>query len=85
MAEPLTVNPEDDMTMEPVADCEYSGKPLHDGDDYGFAPEGIVWVCRTPAEEDTRLQEEFGWIGVDKGDTAGKYVPVAPITCEPGP
>ena len=56
------------MTTEPVADCECCGRPLHEGDDYDFIAEGIVWICRACVEvEEDRLREEFGWIGVWRG------------------
>ncbi len=72
--------------MQPIADCECCGKPLHEGDDFNFCPEGLVWVCRAcvDAEED-RLREEFGWIGVWRGDTAGKSNQDDTIPCEPVP
>ena len=70
--------------MESIAHCEACGKPLHEGDDYHFAPAGIVWVCRAcvDAEED-RLREEFGWIGVGRGDTTGEGGPDIKGACEP--
>jgi hypothetical protein len=72
--------------MEPIALCESCGKPLNEGDDYQFDKEGIVWVCRAcvDAEED-RLREEFGWIGVWRGDIAKRSDRDATTTCEPGP
>jgi hypothetical protein len=55
--------------MQPIADCKCCGKPLHEGDDFNFCPEGIVWVCRTCVEaEEDRLREGFGWLGAGKGE-----------------
>jgi len=64
------------MTIEPVADCECCGTPLHEGDDYDFIAEGLVWVCRSCVEaEEDRLREEFGWIGVWRGEGLGDDAP----------
>lgn len=53
--------------MEPIAHCEACDKPLHDGDDHHFDPDGIIWVCRACVEaEEDRLRDEFGWIGAWK-------------------
>ncbi len=70
--------------MELIAHCEACGKPLHEGDDYDFIAEGVVWICRACAEaEETRLREEFGWIGVWQDDPAGEFIPDAKEpTCE---
>ena len=55
--------------MEPIAQCESCGEPLHEGDDYHFEPDGIVWVCLSCVEaEEARLRDEFGWLGAWKGD-----------------
>jgi len=60
------------MTTEPVADCECCGRPLHEGDDFEFCPEGIIWTCRDCVEaEEERLRDEFGWIGVWRGKVTG--------------
>ena len=70
--------------MELIAHCEACDMPLFEGDDYHFDTEGLVHVCSTCVEEEqARLQEQFGWIGVGRGDTSGKGVPhdQAP-TCE---
>jgi hypothetical protein len=72
--------------MQPIADCECCGKPLHEGDDFDFIAEGLVWVRRTCVDAEVdRLRAEFGWIGVWRGDTAGEGDPDAMTTCEPGP
>ena len=64
--------------METIARCEACDKPLHEGDDYHFDTEGLVYLCRACVEaEEDRLQEEFGWIGAGRGDGAGKFVPDA--------
>jgi hypothetical protein len=70
--------------MELIAHCEACGKPLFEGDDHQFDPEGIVWVCRSCVEDqEERLREEFGWIGAGRGDGAGKFVPQPhALTCE---
>lgn len=61
------------MTTEPIADCECCGRPLHEGDDFDFIAEGLVWVCRPCVEaEEDRLREEFGWIGVWRGEFADR-------------
>jgi hypothetical protein len=63
--------------MDPIAWCESCDEPLHEGDDYRFDPEGIIWACRSGVEaEEERLRDEFGWIGVWKGDaTLGNTSP----------
>ena len=69
--------------MELIAHCEACDKPLHEGDDHHFDPDGLVWVCRACVEgEEDRLREAFGWIGAGRG-SAGRSVPQphAP-TCE---
>ena len=73
--------------MELTAHCEACGKPLFEGDDHHFDPDGIVWLCQTCVEaEEDRLREEFGWIGAGRGDTAGKSVPDAQApNCEHRP
>lgn len=72
--------------MDSIACCESCDKPIHEGDDHAFDPEGIVWVCRScvDAEED-RLREEFGWIGVWRGGTGGEGVTNITDTGGPGP
>jgi hypothetical protein len=71
--------------MELIAHCEACDRPLHEGDDYHFDPDGIVWVCRACIDaEEARLREEFGWIGVSRGDMSGECDPDATTTCEPG-
>ena len=67
-----------------IAHCEACGRPLFEGDDHHFNPEGIVWVCRACVEdEEDRLREEFGFIGAGRGDTAETSVPDTPApTCE---
>ena len=70
--------------METIAHCEACDKPLHEGDDYHFDTEGLVYLCRACVEaEEDRLRDEFGWIGAGRGDAAGRSVPQphAP-TCE---
>jgi hypothetical protein len=62
--------------MDPIGRCEDCDKPLQEGDDYHFDTEGLVYICSPCVEEEqSRLQEEFGWIGVGRGDTSGKGVP----------
>ncbi len=74
------------MTKGPVADCECCGVPLHEGDDYDYCPDGIIWICRTCVEaEQDRLRDEFGWIGVWKGETAGEKAKNIPDIGESGP
>jgi hypothetical protein len=70
--------------METIAHCEACDKSLHEGDHYLFDTTGLVYVCSTCVEEEQdRLQEEFGWIGVGRGDSAGKGVPATQApTCE---
>ena len=70
--------------MELIAHCEACDEPLHEGDDYHFDKDGIVWVCGAciDAEED-RLREEFGWIGVWKSDAPGEIGPDIKGACEP--
>ena len=72
--------------METIARCEACDKPLHEGDDYHFDTEGLVYLCQTCVEaEEDRLREEFGFLGVGRG-SAGRSVPQphAP-TCEHRP
>jgi hypothetical protein len=72
--------------MEPIARCESCDIPLHEGEDHRFDPDGIVWVCRACVEaEEDRLRQEFGWIGVWRGDSAGKSYQDDTTTCEPMP
>jgi hypothetical protein len=70
--------------MDPIGRCEGCDKPLHEGDDYLFDTTGLVYLCRACVEEEQdRLREEFGWIGVGRGDTSGKGVPATQApTCE---
>jgi hypothetical protein len=72
--------------MELVAFCEACGTPLHEGDDFEYCPEGIVWICRAcvDAEED-RLREEFGWIGVWRSGVTGEGIKNTSNAGEPGP
>jgi hypothetical protein len=72
--------------MKPIAHCEACGQPLHEEDDYHFDKEGIVWVCRACVEaEEDRLRDEFGWVGVWRGDIASKGDQDETISCEPMP
>ncbi len=65
-----------EMAMDPIGRCEGCDKPLHEGDDYHFDTEGLVYICSACVEvEEIRLREEFGWIGAGRGDTSGKGVP----------
>jgi hypothetical protein len=63
------------MSMDPIGRCEGCKKPLHEGDDYQFDTEGLVYICRACVEvEEDRLREEFGWIGAGRGHITGNKV-----------